>query len=182
MSNFIARAIRRWVHEAVADALQPVTDTDVGAALAEDADEPPAPEYLTAQQAADRLGVSTTWVYERCRGGEIPAEKVKGHGKPKWRIPAGELERISPLKLPDHAGAHMRRKADKGESAVSAREAASLLGVSYTAVKTHCRGGAVGAWKDSRGRWQVPTTALEQGPLTEIRTEKRGHRQKKTDR
>lgn len=48
----------------------------------------------SVKAAADLLGVSTQYVYDRMDDGELPRRLDLGGGKAKYRIPASDLQRF----------------------------------------------------------------------------------------
>ena len=48
----------------------------------------------SVKAAADLLGVSTQYIYDRMEDGEFPRRLDLGGGKAKYRIPASDLQRF----------------------------------------------------------------------------------------
>ncbi|MFD5599873.1 helix-turn-helix transcriptional regulator [Leucobacter sp. NPDC058333] len=48
----------------------------------------------SVRSAADLLGVSTQYIYDRMDDGELPRRLDLGGGKAKYRIPASDLQRF----------------------------------------------------------------------------------------
>jgi hypothetical protein len=46
---------------------------------------PPSPKFLTVAETADELGLSVTEVMALVRRGDLPGERVQGHGAHPYR-------------------------------------------------------------------------------------------------